>query len=96
MVLFAVVLTLVENSHPFDSEGFPIFDAYRHPSVPDVRIELSRTRRTDSNRANRAAGLETTPDGYVWHHHQDSGLMQLIDEDIHNRTGHTGGFSLKD
>lgn len=31
------------------------------------------------------------PDGYVWHHHQEPGKLQLIDRDTHDKTGHTGG-----
>ena len=31
------------------------------------------------------------PDGYTWHHHQESGRMQLVDFETHMRTGHTGG-----
>jgi hypothetical protein len=30
-------------------------------------------------------------DGYTWHHHQDSGRMQLVPRDIHRTTGHIGG-----
>ncbi|MBZ2188663.1 HNH endonuclease [Alcanivorax sp. JB21] len=29
-------------------------------------------------------------DGYSWHHHQDTGRMQLVPRDIHKRTGHLG------
>ncbi|QBK26944.1 HNH endonuclease [Ureibacillus thermophilus] len=32
-----------------------------------------------------------TPDGYVWHHNEEPGVLQLVDEDIHNHTAHTGG-----
>ena len=28
--------------------------------------------------------------GYPWHHHQDTGRMQLIGEDLHHDTGHIG------
>lgn len=31
---------------------------------------------------------------YTWHHHQDTGRMQLIDEVVHRRTGHIGGESM--
>lgn len=33
----------------------------------------------------------TAPDGYVWHHNEEAGVLQLIDNAIHSRTGHTGG-----
>ncbi|MFQ3789866.1 HNH endonuclease [Halomonas sp. A29] len=39
------------------------------------------------------SGSEKIP-GYTWHHHQDRGRMQLIDEDVHRRTGHLGGESM--
>jgi hypothetical protein len=61
--------------------------------VPDVRIELSGNRGTDFARANEAAGLERTPADYTWHHHQEPGLMQLIESKVHRLTGHTGGFA---
>ncbi len=34
-----------------------------------------------------------TPDGYTWHHDAESGKMQLVDTETHQRTGHTGGRS---
>lgn len=30
----------------------------------------------------------------TWHHHQDSGRMQLVPSDIHRRTGHIGGEAM--
>ncbi|MEH7389400.1 HNH endonuclease [Bacillus sp. JJ1474] len=32
-----------------------------------------------------------TPDGYVWHHHQEPGRLELVEEEVHAMTGHTGG-----
>lgn len=32
-----------------------------------------------------------TPDGYTWHHDAETGKMQLVDSEIHAKTGHTGG-----
>ena len=32
-----------------------------------------------------------TPDGYTWHHHQETGKMQLVDTGVHMGTPHTGG-----
>ncbi|MCY7835224.1 T7SS effector LXG polymorphic toxin [Bacillus haynesii] len=34
------------------------------------------------------------PEGYTWHHHQKDGIMQLVDSDIHGKTGHTGGRNI--
>lgn len=35
----------------------------------------------------------TAPDGYVWHHDIEVGKMQLVDAEIHAKTGHRGGRS---
>ncbi len=32
-----------------------------------------------------------TPEKYTWHHHQNPGRMELVDSEIHSKTGHTGG-----
>ncbi|MEB1809569.1 MAG: HNH endonuclease [Bacillaceae bacterium] len=32
-----------------------------------------------------------TPDGYTWHHHEQPGVIQLIDTESHDLSGHTGG-----
>lgn len=36
----------------------------------------------------------TAPDGYVWHHNEEAGKMQLVDFETHTKTGHTGGRSI--
>jgi filamentous hemagglutinin len=33
--------------------------------------------------------------GLTWHHHQDSGRLQLVDQDKHKMTGHIGGKGIK-
>lgn len=32
-----------------------------------------------------------TPEGYVWHHSEEPGTLQLVDSTAHTQTGHTGG-----
>ncbi len=34
------------------------------------------------------------PSGYTWHHHQESGKMQLVETKKHSVSGHTGGKSI--
>jgi len=38
--------------------------------------------------------LNQTPDGYTWHHSETPGSLQLIEEETHSLTGHTGGREL--
>ncbi|MFC4620418.1 HNH endonuclease [Camelliibacillus cellulosilyticus] len=35
-----------------------------------------------------------TPNGFTWHHHQDKGILQLVDKETHRLTGHTGGRAI--
>jgi hypothetical protein len=45
--------------------------------------------------ANQAAGFtDGVPEGYVWHHVEDGRTMQLVPQDIHAATAHTGGAEL--
>ncbi|MBR3613593.1 MAG: HNH endonuclease [Clostridia bacterium] len=35
-----------------------------------------------------------TPSKYTWHHHQDKGVLQLVNYDVHSKVRHNGGFSV--
>jgi len=35
-----------------------------------------------------------TPSGYTWHHHQETGRMQLVPTEQHEKSAHTGGKSI--
>lgn len=35
-----------------------------------------------------------TPDGYVWHHSEEPGVLKLVDKEVHEATRHTGGRSI--
>jgi hypothetical protein len=61
------------------------------PFIPPVKIKLTGVRRRDEAKANRAAGLASTPSGYTWHHHEVPGIMQLVDSKVHRSIGHEGG-----
>lgn len=47
-----------------------------------------------SNADLQQLGQGNTPEGYTWHHHEESGVLQLVEEDVHHNTGHTGGREL--
>lgn len=32
-----------------------------------------------------------TPEGFTWHHNEEPGVLQLVDQDVHMNTAHTGG-----
>ena len=35
-----------------------------------------------------------TPDGFIWHHNEIAGRMQLVNFETHIKTGHTGGRAI--
>ncbi|MCG8333545.1 MAG: DUF4157 domain-containing protein [Proteobacteria bacterium] len=83
------------HSVHFSGAGYPDFSRY---SIKNVRIELGKSRGVDFSRADKAAGFSRNnprPDDFTWHHHQDSGYMQLVPTDIHDWIKHTGGIATK-
>jgi len=77
---------------PFTEQGFPDFSAH---AVAEVEIEgLTGTYDKDAAMANRAAGFDGTPEGYVWHHVEDAKTMQLLPQEVHDAVRHTGGAAV--
>jgi len=37
---------------------------------------------------------KSAPIGYVWHHNEKTGIMQLVDKDLHDKYKHKGGYSI--
>ncbi|PFR16750.1 HNH endonuclease [Bacillus cereus] len=54
---------------------------------PDIRGQF-----TEEQLEQIKAG--DTPEGYVWHHSENPGTLQLVDTTVHAQTGHTGGRSI--
>ncbi|MEN2467918.1 HNH endonuclease [Ornithinibacillus sp. JPR2-1] len=54
---------------------------------PSVRSKFNSLQQQDIRNGK-------TPRGYVWHHHENRGLLQLVDRNLHGKTGHTGGKSI--
>jgi hypothetical protein len=75
----------------FDAEGYPDFSPY---AAKTVEIDMKGNYTSDFEAANKGVGLTETPDGYTWHHHQDSRTMELLPSDLHGAVRHTGGVSI--
>ncbi|PSL55849.1 HNH/ENDO VII superfamily nuclease [Saccharothrix carnea] len=76
----------------FTNDGFPDFSPYAtHTVTIDPHFQGDRT---DFTQANRLAGLRGTPEGYIWHHHQDTRTMQLVPQDLHEGVRHAGGVAI--
>jgi hypothetical protein len=80
-----------DSGVPFNKNGFPDFTQW---VKKEVQIEPTGDRRADEALANIAANLKETPKDFTWHHHEDGKTMQLLPKDIHNKTGHTGGYAI--
>lgn len=80
------------TSVTYNKEGYPDFSKH---SVAEVKIDgLKGQYGPDEKIANKAIGLDKTPDNYVWHHVEDGKTMQLVPKDIHAAFPHTGGASV--
>jgi len=58
-----------------------------------ARVEVSASIFNDQQMAAIRAHEIRIP-GLTWHHHQELGRMQLVPTQIHNDTGHKGGFRI--
>ena len=54
---------------------------------PDLREKFTPEQMEQIENSDR-------PDGYVWHHAENPGEMQLINKEDHDQTGHTGGKAI--
>ena len=73
-------------------------DAHMRAATRQLREDIlsgkiSKTKFTDAEWDDIKAGLEKIGD-YTWHHHQETGKMQLIPTDIHDWISHIGGNNL--
>lgn len=83
---------------PFSDRGFPQFSQVPGAVKAEVTIAPTGNRIGDARAAERAAqerGLATQAlEGGQWHHTERTGVMQLVDSELHGKTGHSGGFSI--
>ena len=73
------------------ASSFPEFLGRLEPRRPLRAETLKGTMPPDDDIANRNAGLESTPEGYTWHHKEDGKTMQLVPTDMHRSFQHSGG-----
>lgn len=85
---FSVFLT-DDIYHASDSTHFDIANDTLYQSIndsPNIVNELGLTQLDVQMLANG-----TNPEGFVWHHSEQPGVLQLVKEELHHKTGHTGG-----
>lgn len=86
-VIIAEDLYLESDKVHFKLANDTLYQAIQENPSLAHQLELSQT-------DVQALANGQTPEGYTWHHNEEPGLLQLVDEDIHEQTGHTGGRSL--
>lgn len=73
---------------------------HEHPTKGFGDIELDHpTGKSwkDIRQADKKFGIDAKyrkDNNLVWHHHEDTGRMQLIPKDLHNAVRHTGGYAI--
>lgn len=77
----------------YKANGYPDFSPY---AIKRVVLDGGQkgNRTTDFTNANAKAGLNSTPNGYTWHHNEDGITMELIPTSIHQAARHTGGVAV--
>jgi hypothetical protein len=71
----------------FSYANAELYDAIQ--SDPQIATEIGLTEQDIQALANG-----DTPEGFTWHHSEEPGVLQLVDDDIHANTGHDGGREL--
>ncbi|MBQ2835881.1 MAG: HNH endonuclease [Clostridia bacterium] len=57
-------------------------------------VSSSRLRAKFTRKEIKEFSQGLTPSKYTWHHHQDAGILQLVDYYVHSKTSHIGGYSI--
>ena len=76
---------------PFTGTGHPDFSKY---AVKKVEVPFSGKSSIDIQKANNLSGLNSTPEGFRWHHNHDDKTLMLIPRDLHETIRHTGGDAI--
>lgn len=57
-------------------------------------LSKSRIRAKFTEKEIEQIAMGVTPEKYTWHHHQNAGVLQLVEYNIHSKTSHIGGYSI--
>ena len=86
VVLAEEVYTTSDDSH-FDIANETLLDSIQHDAGFAKELGFSTE---DIECLERGE----TPEGYLWHHNEEPGVLQLVDREVHENTGHSGGRTL--
>ncbi|MCG7344020.1 HNH endonuclease [Sporosarcina sp. ACRSL] len=101
--------TVVEGVFPvFDSQFDAVLPQEAYLMSDNVHFGIANMQLYEAIQQNPSLAVElgfaeqdiqklqssVTPEGYDWHHHEEPGRLQLVKEEEHGLTGHTGGRSI--
>ncbi len=94
-----IYTSAVGHTVPYVDGYIEFPDKYLNPTIKFVDIGgFSGDRSKDINKMmailEEDYGITEIPDGYVVHHDTINGILQLVDENIHQEFTHIGGYSL--
>jgi hypothetical protein len=90
--------TVYDTRIPLDIAKVKDRNSHMRAATLDLKAKIESGIINKNNFTNKQleqiiAGKPNIKD-FTWHHHQDTGRMQLIPADVHNTTGHVGGMHL--
>lgn len=89
-----IPIQLPENLYKAESDEQKEYLLKELKTQISKKFENRKMRKQFSKEELEELAQGVLPEGYVWHHNEKEGLMQLVDEATHKATGHTGGMSL--
>jgi hypothetical protein len=97
----------VDGFAKFEEKGHVYLDAASYTKDSTKQFEEASKKLYDEIQLDPVLRSKFTPDEiemfknglypvkkYRWHHHQDPGKLQLVDNNLHEMTGHTGGNAI--
>lgn len=89
----------VGDSVPYIDGYIKFPDEYLNPIIKSVDIgEFTGDRSKDINKMldilEENYGITEIPEGYIVHHDIENGILLLVDENIHKKFTHIGGYSI--
>jgi uncharacterized protein RhaS with RHS repeats len=84
--IFTIQRTTAAANRSASLKGIPTLKGYDRDEFPMAMFK-------EGGKAAGYGRANPRPNDYTWHHHQDSGYMQLIPTDIHAAVKHTGGIA---
>lgn len=74
----------------YEGSDYQHFDYANEELASQIQENLSLAGTFTEEQVEQILAGET-PDDYTWHHHEQTGLLQLVDEETHAKSAHSGG-----